>query len=70
MAITPDELRARCRNAHPVDARTILQCADEIERLRAVLELIADHGGIYSGGKTLNGLWCADVARRALEETK
>jgi len=68
--MTPTELRSACRNAHPVDARRLLAAANEIERLRTVLETIADNGGIYSGGKTLNGLWCADVARRALEETK
>jgi len=45
MAIDPDELRQRCRNAHPVDRNIILQCADEIERLRAVLESIAETGG-------------------------
>jgi hypothetical protein len=46
------------------------QLERELAAYKTALELIADHGGIYSGGKTLNGLWCADVARRALEETK
>jgi hypothetical protein len=72
--MTPDELRARCRNAHPVDRNIILQCADEIERLRSVLEDIADHGGTYCADEetaiTCNGSWCAEQARRALEETK
>jgi hypothetical protein len=35
--ITPDELRQRCRNAHPVDAAIIMQCADGIERLERKL---------------------------------
>jgi hypothetical protein len=37
MKTTPEELRAKCRNAHPVDAAIIMQAADEIERLRACL---------------------------------
>jgi rhodanese-related sulfurtransferase len=73
--MTPNELRDRCRNAHPVDAKIILECADEIERLRAALAVLRDYGGkVYDndGGIRLNfnGLWCAEQARRALEETK
>jgi len=39
-------------------------------RLREALERIADNGGIYSAEMTYNGLWCAKMAREALEETK
>jgi hypothetical protein len=69
--MTPDELRDACRNAHPVDARLMLQAADEIERLRETLELIAYYGGTTTDdGFACGGLWCGEQARRALEETK
>jgi hypothetical protein len=42
----------------------------ENERLRDALEIIADNGGLHSGGMTYNGLWCAKMAREALEEAK
>ena len=49
--ITPDEIRAKCRNAHPVDALVLLRCAEEIERLRGELEWIMVQGirGIAPG---------------------
>jgi hypothetical protein len=72
--IKPNELRDRYRHDRPIDRAIIMQAADEIERLRAVLELIADHGGTYCADEetaiTCNGSWCAEQARRALEETK
>jgi hypothetical protein len=47
MKTTPDELRQRCRNAHPVDAAIIMQCADEIERLLGKIELLtADNASL------------------------
>jgi len=67
--MTPDELRSACRNAHPVDARLMLQAADEIERLRSALETIRDFGGDPAHGFA-DGEQCARQARRALEETK
>jgi hypothetical protein len=45
MKTTPDELRDRYRHDRPIDRAIIMQAADEIERLRAVLETIADTGG-------------------------
>jgi len=41
--ITPDEIRAKCRNAHPVDALVLLKCAEEIERLQGELAGVVAH---------------------------
>ena len=55
------QLRRKCE---------ICELERENKRLREALELIADSGGMYSGGMTYNGLWCAEQARRALESEK
>jgi hypothetical protein len=74
--MTPNELITELRNRQhdrPIDRNIILQAADEIERLRAVLELIRDKGGKYTDEGVYflcSGRWCAEQARRALEETK
>jgi len=41
--ITPDEIRQRTRNAHPVDALVLLRCAEEIERLQGELADVVAH---------------------------
>jgi len=64
-----NELRNR-QHDRPIDRGITRKAADEIERLREALEMIADNGGMHSGGMTYNGLWCAKRAREALEETK
>lgn len=65
------ELRSR-KHDRPIDRALSLMAAAEIERLREALELIRDNGGTYTPeeGMTCNGSWCAEQARRALEETK
>jgi hypothetical protein len=42
---------------------------DRINRLECALKLIADHGGGYDdeSGLRMNGRWCAEQARKALE---
>jgi len=44
----------------------------ENTRLREILELIRDHGGCTTTGEGLicTGYWCAEQARRTLEEAK
>jgi len=54
-----NELRNR-QHDRPIDRNIMLQAADEIERLRSVLETIADTGGEIE----------REQAREALEETK
>jgi hypothetical protein len=50
------------------------QYKQQRDEARSALELIADHGGTYCADEemamTCNGSWCAEQARRALEETK
>lgn len=54
--------------------RDELQTANtEIDMLRDTLSLIEQSGGRYSHdelGMSYNGSWCAEQARRVLEETK
>jgi uncharacterized membrane protein len=78
MAIDPEELRAKCRNAHPVDAAIIMQCADEIERLLGKIELLtADNASLAHRlcnavdrtDKAENSCIAAHRELRALRET-
>ena len=73
--MTPTELIAQLRNRQhdrPIDRAIALRAADEIERLRGVLELIRNHGGCTTTdeGLTCTGSWCGEQARRALEGAK
>jgi hypothetical protein len=58
--MSPNDLRDRYRHDRPIDRAIIMQAADEIERLRAVLESIAETGGEVERVQ----------AAEALEETK
>ena len=48
------------------------QLERELDVYKSTLELIADHGGCTTtdDGLTCTGSWCAEQAKRALEETK
>ena len=63
-----------CEHGHLRRKCEICELERENKRLRAALELIADKGGTYCADEetaiTCNGSWCAEQARRALENTK
>jgi hypothetical protein len=40
--MTADEIRQSARNAHPVDARRLLEAADELDRVNALAEAYRD----------------------------
>ena len=46
------------------------QLERELAAYKAALELIADRGGLCNEEMSCNGLWCAEQARRALEEAQ
>ena len=63
-----DQLRAK--NTDLTDrAADALDAQDaELARLRAVLQLIAENGGVMTdAGVVCNGGWCAEQARRATD---